>query len=104
MVLFKAFWSIVHNTSSILARVCNAKYVKEGILWTAGCSPVNNTFWAQIIHTRDKLLQNFTYQMGSGEQIQAVGAPWFLSWQTNCRSDVPPHLCVDDLFNSLTAE
>jgi hypothetical protein len=102
-MILKAFWLRVTKPNNMWVQICTAKYLRESecTFWTAAASPTNSTVWKKIIQIRDtNILQKFTIKMGSRENTQAVGTPWFPGWQQVAQTTSPSRLRVADLWDT----
>jgi Reverse transcriptase (RNA-dependent DNA polymerase) len=99
-MVLKAFWTLVNNPQHTWSQVCMVKYLRDegSTFWTVVASPANSTLWQKIIQTREKILQNYTIKLGSGEDTRAVGAPWFSGWNEAALKALPSAATVSLIF------
>jgi Reverse transcriptase (RNA-dependent DNA polymerase)/zinc-binding in reverse transcriptase len=98
-IVLKAFWVLATSTHIIWVQINKAKYQIGCTLWTACASPANSVIQNNMIQARDKIIHKFTFKIGSGENILAVGAPWFLNWADISQATTPISIRVADLWD-----
>jgi zinc-binding in reverse transcriptase len=100
-MFLKAFWTLFTDQNSLWGRICTTKYKGDRTWWNVEPSPANSTTINVLLPAREKIIQNFTMQIRSGEGIRAVGEPWHAAWRNNI-SGASSSLSVADLWDPQT--
>jgi hypothetical protein len=100
-MFLKAFWTLFTDQNSLWGRICTTKYKGDRTWWNVEPSPANSTTINVLLPAREKIIQNFTMQIRSGEGIRAVGDPWHAAWRNNI-SGASSSLSVADLWDPQT--
>uniref|UniRef100_A0A803P1A9 Uncharacterized protein n=1 Tax=Cannabis sativa TaxID=3483 RepID=A0A803P1A9_CANSA len=93
-LLAKQAWRIFDDPSSLLARVLQARYFKDGNFLSAKKGVLPSLTWQSIYDGKELLLKGLRRKIGNGQSVRCATNPWLLGNTTF----TPYHYGGDPLF------
>ncbi|XP_057793037.1 uncharacterized protein LOC131009639 [Salvia miltiorrhiza] len=94
-LLAKQAWRIIKKPDSLLARIMQKRYFKDGNFLAARVSPNSSFTWRSICWGKELLLRGLRWKVGDGKSISAFEDSWIPGFG-------PCGVCLSPLFQGAT--
>jgi ribonuclease HI len=100
-LLAKQVWRLIHNKSSLLYRVFQAKYFPRSSIMEIRCSPRASFAWKSILQARKVIQSGVRWRIGRGNSVRIWSDKWLPSPSSGLPLSPPKLLEAEACVSSL---